>query len=43
MSKRYRTWRIGESLLLPATVQECVDKDHLSGFVFNLVVDWQGS
>jgi len=39
MSKRYRPWKIEEPMLLPATVQEFVDKDHLARFVLNLVVE----
>jgi len=39
MSKRYRPWKIDEPMLLPATVQEFVDKDHLARFVVNLVVE----
>jgi len=39
MSKRYRPWRIDEPMLLPATVQEFVDRDHLARFVLNLVVE----
>ena len=39
MSKRYRPWKINEPMLLPATVQEFVDKDHLARFVLNLVVE----
>src|SRR5271157_1821798 len=39
MSKRYRPWKIDEPMLLPATVQEFVDKDHLARFVLNLVVE----
>jgi hypothetical protein len=31
MSKRHRPWEIDEPMLLPATVQEFVDKDHLRG------------
>jgi hypothetical protein len=38
MSKRYRPWKIDEPMLLPATVQEFVEKDHLARFVLNLVV-----
>ena len=37
MSKRYRPWKIDEPMLLPATVQEFVDKDHLARFVLSLV------
>jgi hypothetical protein len=29
MSKRYRTWKIDEPMLLPATVQELVEKGSL--------------
>src|SRR5271166_2759 len=36
MSKRYRPWKIDEPMLLPVTVQEFVDKDHLARFVLNL-------
>src|ERR1700690_908807 len=39
MSKRYRPWKIDEPMLLPATVQEFVDKDHLARFVLSLVVE----
>ena len=39
MSKRYRPWKIDEPMLLPATVQEFVEKDHLARFVLNLVVE----
>ena len=39
MSKRYRPWKIIEPMLLPATVQEFVDKDHLARFVLSLVVE----
>jgi hypothetical protein len=39
MSKRYRPWKIDEPMLLPTTVQEFVDKDHLARFVLNLVVE----
>jgi transposase len=39
MSKRYRPWKIGEPMLLPATVQDFVDKDHLARFVLNLVIE----
>ena len=39
MSKRYRPWKIDEPMLLPARVQEFVDKDHLARFVLSLVVD----
>ena len=40
MSKHYRPWNIDEPmLLLPATVQEFVGKDHLARFVLGLVVD----
>jgi transposase len=39
VSKRYRTWKIDEPMLLPATVQEFVDKDYLARFVLNLVVE----
>ncbi len=38
MSKRYRPWKIDEPMVLPATVQEFVDKDHLARFVLNFVV-----
>jgi hypothetical protein len=36
MSKRYRPWKIDEPMLLPATVEEFVDKDHLARFVLSL-------
>ena len=39
MSKRYRPWKMIEPMLLPATVQEFVDKDHLARFVLSLVVE----
>ena len=39
MSKRYRPWKIDEPMLLPARVQEFVDKDHLARFVLSLVVE----
>src|SRR5271163_3869489 len=39
MSKRYRPWKITEPMLLPATVQDFVDKDHLAQFVLHLVVE----
>ena len=39
MSKRYRPWKFDEPMLLPATVQEFVDKDHLARLVLNLVVE----
>ena len=39
MSKRYRPWKIDEPMLLPATVQEFVAKDHLARFVLSLVVE----
>src|SRR5271157_3177322 len=39
MSKRYRPWKIDEPMLLPATVQEFVDKGHLAQFVLHLVVE----
>ena len=39
MSKRYRPWKIDDPMLLPATVQEFVDKDHLARFVLHLVVE----
>ena len=39
MSKRFRPWKIDEPMLLPATVQEFVAKDHLARFVLNLVVE----
>ena len=39
MSKRYRPWKIDEPMLLPATVQEFVGKDHLARFVLSLVVE----
>ena len=31
MSKRYRPWKIDQPMLLPATVQEFVDKDTWRG------------
>jgi hypothetical protein len=37
MSKRYRPWKIDEPMLLSATVQEFVDKNHLARFVLSLV------
>src|SRR6201987_6453975 len=39
MSKRYRPWKIDEPMLLPARVEEFVDKDHLARFVFSLMVE----
>jgi transposase len=39
MSKTFRPWKIDEPLLLPATVQEFVAKDHLAHFVLRLVRD----
>ncbi len=39
MSKRYRPWKIEEPMLLPATVQELVDKGSPERFRLNLVVD----
>jgi transposase len=39
MSKRYRPWKIDEPMLLPATVQEFVDKGHLARFVLHLVIE----
>ena len=36
---RYRPWKIDEPMLLPARVQEFVDKDHLARFVLSLVVE----
>ena len=39
MSNRYRPWKIDEPMLLPATVQEFVDMDHLARFVLSLVVE----
>lgn len=37
MSKSFRPWRIDETLLLPASVQDFVGKDHLAGLVVSLV------
>ncbi len=39
MSKTYRPWKIDQPLLLPVTVQDFVDKDHLARFVVDLVVE----
>ena len=39
MSKRYRPWKITEPMLLPATVEDFVDKDHLARFVLHLVIE----
>src|ERR1700741_2971544 len=39
MSKRYRPWKIDEPMLLPARVEEFVDKDHLARFVLSLMVE----
>src|ERR1700733_4072523 len=39
MSKTFRPWKIDEPLLLPATVQEFVAKDHLAHFVLSVVRD----
>ena len=37
MSKTYRAWRIEETHLLPASVQDFVPRDHLARFVVSLV------
>ena len=37
MSKTFRPWKIDEPLLLPATAEEFVAKDHLARFVLSLV------
>jgi len=39
MSRTFRPWKIDEPLLLPAVVGEFVAKDHLAGFVLNLIRD----
>ena len=39
MSKTFRPWRIDQPLLLPVTVQDFVDEDHLARFVVDLVVE----
>ncbi|CAJ0854230.1 hypothetical protein AMST5_01091 [freshwater sediment metagenome] len=39
MSKTYRPWKIDQPLLLPVTVQDFVDEDHLARFVVGLVVE----
>ena len=39
MSKRYRPWKIDEPMLLPARVQEFVEKGHLAQFVLHLVIE----
>src|SRR5271157_910878 len=38
MSKNFRQWTIDQPLLLPASVQDFVGKDHLARFVLALVV-----
>jgi transposase len=38
MSKSFRRWNIEQPLLLPASVQDFVGKDHLARFVLGLVV-----
>jgi len=37
MSKRFRAWRLDETLLIPPSVQDFVPADHLSRFVVDLV------
>src|SRR5437899_12103404 len=37
MSKTFRPWRLDETQLLPASVQDFVGKDHLARLVVNLV------
>ncbi len=37
MSKSFRPWRIDETQLLPASVQDFVGKDHLARLVVSLV------
>jgi len=37
MSKTFRAWKIDDPMLLPATVQDFVDKKHLATFVLNVV------
>ena len=39
MSKTFRPWKIDQPLLLPVTVQDFVDEDHLARFVVDLVVE----
>jgi hypothetical protein len=39
MGKKYRAWKIDEPMLLPATVQEFVGKEHLARLVLSLVVE----
>lgn len=37
MSKHFRPWKIDETQLLPASVQDYVPEDHLSRFIVALV------
>lgn len=37
MGKRFRPWKIGQTLLLPPSVQDFVPKEHLSRFPVALV------
>jgi hypothetical protein len=37
MSKHFRPWKIDETHLLPASVQDYVPEDHLSRFIVTLV------
>ena len=37
MSKTFRAWKIDDPMLLPATVQDFVDKKHLATLVLNVV------
>ena len=37
MSKDFRSWKIDEAQLLPASVQDYVPKDHLSRLIVTLV------
>jgi transposase len=39
MSKTFRAWKIDAPMLLPATVQDFVDRKHLATFVLNVVKD----
>jgi hypothetical protein len=37
MSMTFRAWKIDDPMLLPATVQDFVDKKYLATFVLNVV------
>ena len=39
MSKHYRPWKIDQTQLLPASVQDYVPEDHLSRFIVSLVCE----